>query len=104
MTILAILAVLFVAFLVAGAVFLIVPFLIGAGANALGSTVTGRSLNLGCLGYIVVAILGVIVGNALIGKIGPSIEGIHIVPAFVGSLIVTIILSLILNTNNRRRY
>ena len=101
MTLIAVVATLVIGLLVAGAVFLVVPYIIGAGANAVSGAVTGRSLNLGCLGYIVVAVLGVVVGNALIGQIGPRIFDIHIVPAFVGALIVSIVLSLMLN---RRRF
>jgi uncharacterized membrane protein YeaQ/YmgE (transglycosylase-associated protein family) len=44
-----------------------------------------------------------LVGNLLFGNFGPRISDIYIVPAFFGSIIVTIILSIIVGYNRRRR-
>jgi uncharacterized membrane protein YeaQ/YmgE (transglycosylase-associated protein family) len=100
--IIGVLGILIVAFFVSIAVFLFVPWLIGLTANAVSGSVTNRPLNLGCLGYIVVAVLGAILGHYLLGNFGPRIMDIYIVPAFVGSLIITIILSIALNSRRGR--
>lgn len=100
-----VLGILVVAFVVSIAVFLFVPWLIGLTANAVSGSVTNRPLNLGCLGYVVVAVLGAILGHYLVGDFGPTLMDIHIVPAFIGSLIITIILSIALNSRwGRGRY
>ena len=103
-TFIGIFGVLVISFVVVVCVFLFVPWLIGMTANAVSGSVTNRPLNLGCLGYVVIAVLGAIVGHILFGSWGPHLEGFYIIPAFIGSLIVSIVLSLLLNRGSRNRY
>jgi uncharacterized membrane protein YeaQ/YmgE (transglycosylase-associated protein family) len=102
-TLIALIGLLIIGLFVALVVMLIVPLIIGALANRVSGVITDRPLNLGCLGYIIIAFLGALVGNLLFGNFGPRISDIYIVPAFFGSIIVTIILSIIVGYNRRRR-
>lgn len=87
------------------ALYILVPLVLGKGANAIGERLTGQSLNLGCFGYLLVAIAGAIVGHYLFGAWGPEIpaHGLHVIPAFLGSVIVVIVLQLV-NRNRSRQY
>jgi uncharacterized membrane protein YeaQ/YmgE (transglycosylase-associated protein family) len=100
----ALIGILIVGLIVALCIFLIVPYIIGATANAVGGRVTNRPLNLGCLGYIFVAVVGAFVGHWLMGNYGPRIFDIYVIPAFIGSIIVSIILSLLVNRRGGGRY
>jgi uncharacterized membrane protein YeaQ/YmgE (transglycosylase-associated protein family) len=99
------LALIVMAVFVTLALYIIVPLLVGKGANAVGRRFTGQSLNLGCLGSLLVAIGGAVVGHYLFGSWGPEIpsHGLHIIPAFLGSVVVVVILQLI-SINRPRRY
>lgn len=101
-----IIALLFTALLVTVALYIIVPLLVGKGANVIGQRVTGQSLNLGCFGYFLVAILGAIVGHFLFGNWGPQIpaHGLHLIPAFLGSVVVVIVLQLFRSNRRPRNY
>ncbi len=96
-------ALLVLAAIVTLALFILVPLLVGRGANAIGERLTGQALNLGCFGYLLVAIAGAVVGHYIFGAWGPEIPagGLHIVPAFLGSVLIVIVLQLI--ASNRRR-
>ena len=103
MTLIALLGLLIIGLFVALVVALFVPLVIGALANRVSGALTDRPLNLGCLGYLIVSFLGALLGHYLFGNVGPRLMDIHIFPAFVGAVIVTIILSLVVGYNRRRR-
>jgi uncharacterized membrane protein YeaQ/YmgE (transglycosylase-associated protein family) len=98
----AILGLIILGFFIGICIFLFVPWLIGKTAGVVGGTVTSSDYSPGCLGSIVLAILGAIVGHWLFGNFGPRVFDIHIVPAFLGALILSIVFSAIFGS--RRRY
>lgn len=103
MTLIALFGLLVIGLFVVLLVMLIVPLIIGALANRVSGVITDRPLNLGCLGYLIIAFLGAIVGHLLFGNFGPKIMDIYVVPAFFGAVIVTVILSVIVGYRRRGR-
>jgi uncharacterized membrane protein YeaQ/YmgE (transglycosylase-associated protein family) len=103
-TLLALFGLLVIGLFVALVVALIVPLIIGALANKVSGALTDRPLNLGCLGYLIVSFLGAILGHYLFGNFGPRLMDIYIFPAFLGAVIVTIVLSLIVGYRRGRNY
>src|SRR4029077_4114973 len=55
----------------------------------------------GFLGAIVAGLAGSWIGGWLLGDAGPSIGGIAIVPALVGSLILAVVSTVVTRTNSR---
>lgn len=102
----ALIALLFTALIVTVALYILVPLIVGKGANVIGQRVTGQGLNLGCFGYFLVAIAGAIVGHLLFGNWGPQIpaHGLHLIPAFLGSIVVVIVLQLIMGNRRSRKF
>lgn len=49
----------------------------------------------GFLGLVVVGLVGGWVGSLLLGRVGPSPFGMNLIPAFVGTLLVVAIVSLL---------
>ncbi|XVK03471.1 GlsB/YeaQ/YmgE family stress response membrane protein [Staphylococcus lugdunensis] len=71
---------------------LIVGGLIGWAAGA----ILGKDIPGGILGNIIAGIVGSAVGSWLLGHWGPSIAGIYIFPALLGSIILIFLISLAL--------
>jgi uncharacterized membrane protein YeaQ/YmgE (transglycosylase-associated protein family) len=71
--------------------YLVVAAIIGALADA----IVPGSVKYGILGSILAGIVGGWLGRLILGELGPSIFGIHIIPALVGAIIVTLIYSLL---------
>ena len=89
---------------IGAALFLLVPFLIGKGANGVSNSLTNSNrLQLGCLGSIMVAFGGAIVGDILFGPVGPQVAHIHVVPAFIGAVIVMVLLDLFLRGSRSKQ-
>ncbi len=71
--------------------YLVVCGLIGALADA----IVPGNVPYGILGAVLAGIAGGFLGRLILGTLGPSIFGVHIIPALVGAIIVTVIYSLI---------
>ncbi|WP_432370380.1 GlsB/YeaQ/YmgE family stress response membrane protein [Staphylococcus chromogenes] len=71
---------------------LIVGGLIGWAAGA----ILGKDIPGGIIGNIIAGLIGSAVGTAIFGHWGPSLGGVYILPALIGSIIFIVILSLIL--------
>lgn len=81
---------------------LFVAGLIGAGADAI---VPGR-LPGGWLGAILAGIVGGFVGQLVLGlfgirSLGPGLFGVHIIPAFVGAVVIAAVAGLLTRRNAR---
>jgi uncharacterized membrane protein YeaQ/YmgE (transglycosylase-associated protein family) len=80
---------------------------VGFVAGALARAVTGGGWNLGCLGTIVVGILGGIVGGILFNAAGDGGIGDFglrsLLVAFVGAVVLLVIVGLVTGRNRTRR-
>lgn len=70
---------------------LIIAGLVGFAADAL---VPGEQLGDGWLGAVGVGLLGSWVGSALIGRLGPVLMGVPIIPALLGAVVCVALLAL----------
>ncbi len=71
--------------------YLVVCGLIGWAADA----IVPGNVPYGILGSVLAGIAGGFLGRLILGGLGPSIFGVHIIPALVGAIIVTFVYSLI---------
>lgn len=78
---------------------LLLAALVGAAADKI---VPGR-LPYGFLGAIGAGLLGAALGTLLMGKWGPVLFGLPLLPAFVGAVIVAVVVELIMTGLARRR-
>ncbi len=81
----------------------LILFLVVAGVCAIiaDALVPGRIPG----GFLVAAVVGVIgawIGGTLLGSIGPSLAGVSIIPAIVGSALLVFLLSLVSGYTARR--
>src|SRR5215218_9728573 len=75
----------------------VVAGLVGWAADAV---VPGR-LPGGWLGAVLAGIVGGFVGTLLLGKVGPTIFGVNIIPAFVGAAAIAVVAELALGSRSR---
>lgn len=75
--------------------------LIGWAAEAV---IPGRGMPGGWLGAILTGILGALLGQVILGSRGPDIFGIHVLPAFVGAVIVALLAQLLVRHPSTRGY
>ena len=67
------------------------------------SLVPGR-VPYGWPGLALVGLVGGWIGTALVGRIGPHLFGVWVVPAFVGALVLTLVISLVAGRSRRGAY
>jgi uncharacterized membrane protein YeaQ/YmgE (transglycosylase-associated protein family) len=70
--------------------------IIGGIIGWLGSLLIGRDLPGGIIGNIIAGFVGAILGSWLLGNWGPVIGSFYIIPALIGAIILTLIVSFIL--------
>lgn len=91
----------FLAALIVGAFFLkklilILTGIVVAGlVGALADKVVPGELPYGIPGAIMAGWLGFILGHKLIGDLGPSLGGIHLLPAFLGAVIIAFVVEVV---------
>lgn len=78
--------------------YLIVGGLIGW----LAGLIIGKDVPGGVIGNIIFGIIGAWLGGELLGGFGPSLAGIAIIPALIGSIIVVFLVSLILRSMRKK--
>ncbi|MCE4965161.1 GlsB/YeaQ/YmgE family stress response membrane protein [Staphylococcus chromogenes] len=71
---------------------LIVGGLIGWAAGA----ILGKDIPGGIIGNIIAGLVGSALGTALLGHWGPSLGGVYILPALIGSIVLIVLASLVL--------
>lgn len=71
-------------------VMLVVSALVGFAADAM---VRGEQLSNGWVAATAAGLVGSLVGTFLIGKFGPILFGVPVIPALVGSILVVLILA-----------
>ncbi|MGI5835056.1 MAG: GlsB/YeaQ/YmgE family stress response membrane protein [Chloroflexota bacterium] len=55
----------------------------------------------GCLGSTLAGLVGGWLGHLLIGPIGPALFGVRLLPALVGAIILTLVVSLLFGRSRR---
>lgn len=73
--------------------------IVGAVIGSLGARFSGRSLDAGCGGNIVIGFIGSWIGDLMLGSWGPHVAGIALFPAIIGAMIFVFIISLIRHQN-----
>ncbi|MGE3268688.1 MAG: GlsB/YeaQ/YmgE family stress response membrane protein [Chloroflexota bacterium] len=76
---------------------LVVAGLVGWAADAV---IPGR-LPGGWLGAVLAGIVGGFMGTLLLGKVGPTIFDINIIPAFIGAALIAVAAELIVGSRSR---
>lgn len=76
---------------------LIVAGLVGWAADAV---VPGR-LPGGWIGAVLAGIVGGFIGTLALGKIGPTVLGINLIPAFIGAAAIAVIAELAIGSRSR---
>lgn len=62
--------------------------------GALADAVVPGKLPWGWVGAVLAGLLGSWLGTMLIGRVGPSLFGVPVVPGFVGAVILAVVMSL----------
>ena len=75
---------------------LIGMIIVGGIIGWIAGLILGKDVPGGILGNIIAGIVGSAVGSWLLGHWGPSIAGIYIFPALLGSIILIFLISLAL--------
>ncbi|WP_066059707.1 GlsB/YeaQ/YmgE family stress response membrane protein [Robertmurraya korlensis] len=66
---------------------LLLYLIVGGIIGWLASLISGNNLPYGVIGNIICGIVGAWIGGMLLGAWGPSLAGIAIVPALIGSIL-----------------
>ncbi|MGU3442720.1 GlsB/YeaQ/YmgE family stress response membrane protein [Bacillus cereus] len=73
---------------------IILLFIIGGLLGALAGWMTRKHVPGGMIGYMLVGLIGSVLGSATLGGFGPSWGGIFLVPALIGSIVLLILFAL----------
>ncbi|MGG2937320.1 GlsB/YeaQ/YmgE family stress response membrane protein [Bacillus pacificus] len=73
----------------------IITLIVGAIIGAIAGSITGKDFPAGMFGNIIAGLLGAWLGGKLFGDWGPSLGGIHIIPALLGSIVLVLIVSFV---------
>lgn len=77
--------------------------IVGGIIGWLAGLILGKDVPGGIIGNIIAGIVGAWIGGALLGDWGPTMAGIAIVPALIGSIILVLVLSLIMGAMAKGR-
>ncbi|KAA0965729.1 GlsB/YeaQ/YmgE family stress response membrane protein [Sporosarcina sp. ANT_H38] len=72
--------------------------IIGGIIGWLAGMIIGKDIPGGIIGNIIAGIIGAWIGGMLLGQWGPKISDFYIFPAFIGSVILVFIVSLIMRS------
>lgn len=76
--------------------------IVGGVIGWLASVITRRNIPGGIIGNIIAGFIGAWLGTLLLGRWGPVIGGLYIVPAILGAIIVALLASFILGRARHR--
>ncbi|WP_412521683.1 GlsB/YeaQ/YmgE family stress response membrane protein [Staphylococcus simulans] len=82
---------------------LILMIIVGGLIGWLAGAILGKDIPGGILGNIIAGIVGAWLGSSLLGSWGPSLGGIAIFPALIGTILLIVILSLILGAIHKNK-
>ncbi|KAA1042413.1 GlsB/YeaQ/YmgE family stress response membrane protein [Macrococcus equipercicus] len=82
---------------------LILTLIMGGLIGWIAGMIMGTDIPGGKIGNIIAGLIGASLGGFLLGSWGPSIWGVHILPALIGTILLIAIVSIILNMMHRRR-
>ena len=74
----------------------ILYLIIGGIIGWLAGLILGKDLPGGIIGNIIAGIIGAWIGGSLFGSFGPEVWGMSIIPAFIGAILLVVIVSLIM--------
>lgn len=77
-------------------------FIFGGFFGWLAGEMTKIELPWGVAGNIIAGIIGAWLGIELLGRVGPTLIGIHIIPAFVGALLFVLMIGWIIKNTKRK--
>jgi uncharacterized membrane protein YeaQ/YmgE (transglycosylase-associated protein family) len=80
--------------------FLLTLFVAGLVGWAADAVVPGR-LPGGWLGAVLAGIIGGFLGTLMLGRIGPTIFDINIIPAFIGAAVIAVVAELTVGSRSR---
>lgn len=72
--------------------------IIGGVIGWVASMILGRDIPGGVIGNIIAGIIGAWIGSMLLGRWGPKISDFYIIPAFIGAIILVLIVSFIMRS------
>lgn len=67
--------------------------IVGAIIGVIAGALTKKGGSMGWIANIVAGLLGSTVGQALLGKWGPSLAGMSLIPSIIGAVIVVAVVS-----------
>ncbi|MBX8992845.1 MULTISPECIES: GlsB/YeaQ/YmgE family stress response membrane protein [Staphylococcus] len=74
---------------------LIIMLIIGGLIGWIAGGIVGKDIPGGIIGNIIAGIVGAALGHWILGEWGPSLGGIAIFPALIGTIVLVFIVSLI---------
>lgn len=82
---------------------LIVMLIVGGLIGWLAGAILGKDIPGGILGNIIAGIVGAWVGSAIFGDWGPSLGGLAIFPALIGTILLILIVSFIFGAIHKNK-
>lgn len=76
--------------------------IVGAIIGAVAGAITNRGAAMGWIANIVAGLVGSAVGQWLLGRWGPTLAGMAIIPSIIGAVIVVLVVSYILGISAKR--
>ena len=70
--------------------------IVGGVIGAIAGAITKKGSSMGIIAIIIAGLVGSTIGQAILGRWGPSLAGMAIVPSIIGAVILVAIVSWIL--------
>lgn len=80
---------------------LLLYLIVGGIIGWLASLISGSHLPYGIIGNIICGIVGAWLGGMLLGTWGPSLAGISLLPALIGSIVFVLLLRVITRATSK---
>lgn len=75
---------------------------IGGVIGWLAGLISGRDVPGGVIGNIIAGFIGAWLGTLLLGQWGPVVGGFYFIPALIGAIVVTLLVSFIMRSVRNR--
>ncbi|ALO04138.1 GlsB/YeaQ/YmgE family stress response membrane protein [Lactiplantibacillus paraplantarum] len=76
--------------------------IVGSAVGAFAGAIMSPGQSRGWLGHIIAGVIGALLGEVLIGPIGPELAGMTVMPAAIGAVAVTLIMMLLIQWSRVR--
>ena len=77
--------------------------IVGAAVGAFAGAIMSPSQSRGWIGHIIAGVLGALIGEGVLGPMGPELPGMTVIPAAIGAIAVVLIMMFVVQWARVRR-